>query len=111
METLKKLAVELRATDTYGPDMNFYYADTLNAYIKAQESAEPVAEILVGINKHVVDVKRQKTDLREGWHKVYAAPPPREPITRDALAQRMPIRPEFHEICEALRALGIEVKP
>lgn len=79
MNELKKLAAEMRAQaeiDTFYQRLHraeelIDWADTLDAYLKAQESAVPVCPYL---------------QPRSGTHVCIlsgASPPPREPITRE----------------------------
>lgn len=115
METLKKLRDELMGWTEYGQWLTLSpklkeIADRLDAYIKAQESAEPVDvderyrrnlerqaqfrpqpaawmddfgnAFPLGANK---GAGSWRDAHKRTWKPLYAAPPPREPISREAL--------------------------
>lgn len=103
--------IRIAATERGGDRLLMDLADQLEAL--AARVGEPVAEILVGINGHIVDVKRQKKDLAPGFHSVYLAAP--QPATVPDSLPRQEHETEF-ESCwrhgwNACRAAMLAASP
>lgn len=123
METLKKLRATIRRSCVVGlpvaaVEQATMWATTLDAYIKAQESAKPNYDQLRDefILWHVGEYPGEPVEFDHAWSAFHHArldfaPPPREPTTLQAIVSALESNWDNAERAKALRALGIEVKP